>query len=181
MGSANTTIDMAVKPETVTFGLVGSQVPDGVDANNQPKFKTELKAVSRDKDIAAAKEKGELLFEQTFSYNRAGSIEGISQIIKDEEEAVNIFNAGLKVKLNSRVKAMIEEIDDDNNPAFQPVEGTYDLTDVLNEPAQRRNLSPTEKAIRVLVGLGMTREQATALVSTAQTQVAQGQAEGAAA
>lgn len=181
MGNSNTTIDMAVKPETVTFGLVGTQTPDGTDAQGAPKFKTELKAVSRDKDIQTAKEKGELLFEQTFSFDRAGTLAGIPQVIKDEEEAINIFNAGLKVKLNSRVKAMLEELDENGNPTFQPVEGNYDLADVLNEPAQRRNLSPTEKAIRVLVGLGMTREQATALVSTAQSTVSQGQGQEAAA
>lgn len=172
MGNSATTVDMAVKPEIITFGLQATQVSDGVDANNQPKHKTVLKAISREKDLEEAKKDGTLLFEQSMSFDRAGALSGISSIIKDEEEAVNIFNSGLKVKLNSKVKALLEDVDEEGNPTFQPVEGNYDLRDLLNEPAQRRNLSPTDKAIRVLIGLGMTKEQAAALVSTAQTQVA---------
>lgn len=170
MGSTNTAVDMEIKPETITYALTAEQVNDGVDAQGQPKFKTELKAISREKDIAAAKEKGIVIVEQTFSYDRAGSVSGISKVIKDDEEAVNIFNSGLKIKLNSRIKAMLEEQDDEGNPAFQPVEGTYDMRADLNEPAQRRNLSPTDKALKVLIGLGMTREIALGLLQNAQAQ-----------
>lgn len=164
MSSTATVTDMAVKPETITFALTATQIPDGVDANNQPKYKTELKAISRDKEITAAKAAGTILIEQTFSFDKVGTVAGVLSVIKDEEEAVNIFNAGLKIKLNSKVKTLLEDVDEEGNPTFSAVEGTFDIRDLLNEPAQRRNLSLTDKAIRVLMSLGMTREQALGLL-----------------
>lgn len=175
MASESTVVDMAVKPESVNWALTSEQVPDGVDAQGQPKFKTVLKAISREKDIEEAKKKGTVALEQTFSYDRAGNVSGISQVIKDEDEATNIFNAGLKIKLNSRIKAMLEETDEEGNPAFQPVEGTFDMRDELNEPAQRRNLSPMDKALKVLIGLGMTKEQASAILAASHQQLSAGQ------
>lgn len=176
MSSTATVTDMAVKPETITFALTAVKTPDGKDAAGEDKFKTVLKAVSRDKDIAEAKAKGELLIEQTFSFDRAGTVSGIAAVIKDEEEAVNVFNSGLKVKLNSKVKALLEDTDEEGNPTFQAIEGTYDLRDLLNEPAQRRNLSPTDKALRVLMGLGLTKEAALGILAQSQTALGQGAA-----
>src|ERR1700742_4952335 len=124
MSTTATTVDVAVKPELITFGLIGQKVVTGKDNDGNDIVKTELKAASRDKEIASAKEKGTLLFEQTFSYDKAGTIEGILQVIKDPEEALAIFNAGLKTRLNSKVVALLTEEDEQGDPTFQPTEGS---------------------------------------------------------
>lgn len=173
--STNATVtDMAVKPETITFALIGNQIKTGVDTEGNPVYKTEYKAASAEKTIAEAKEKGLVSFEQTFSFDKAGSVAGILSIIKDEEEAVAIFNAGLKVKLNNKVKQLMEATDETTgDPTFEPVEGTFDLRDTLNEAAQRRNLSPVDKAIKTLSGLGLSADALAALVGQLRAQVTQ--------
>ncbi len=173
--STNATVtDLSVKPETITFALIGTQIKTGVDTEGNPVYKTEYKAASAEKTIAEAKEKGLVSFEQTFSYDKAGTVAGILNIIKDEEEAVAIFNAGLKVKLNNKVKQLMEETDEvTRDPMFEPVEGTYDLREVLNEAAQRRNLSPVDKAVKTLSGLGLSSEALAAIIAQIRTQVSQ--------
>lgn len=166
MATLTTITDLAIKPETVTFGLIADQVADGNDAHGQPKFKTVLRAASREKELQAAKENGSLLFEQSFAYDKAGTIEGIGQVIRDVEEAISIFNAGLTVKRNQKIVALLTEVDEEGNPTFQPVEGNYDLREALNELAQRRSLSPTDKAIRTLKGIpGMSEDALAAIIA----------------
>src|SRR5271169_5642348 len=128
MSTTATTTDMSVKPETITFALIGTQIKTGVDTEGNPTYKTEYKAASAEKTIAEAKEKNLVSFEQTFSYDKAGTVAGILAVIKDEEEALAIFNAGLKVKLNNKVKQLMEATDETTgDPTFEPVEGTFDL------------------------------------------------------
>lgn len=168
MSTTATVSEMAVKPEAVTFGLQATTVTTGKDNNGNDIQKTELKAISREKELESSRKNNQLLFEQTFSYDLANNLDGLLNITKgDADEAVAIFNAGLKIRLNSRLKALLEDVDEDGNPTFQPVEGTYDLRDILAEPAQRRNLSPSDKAVRVLIGLGMDKDTAMAMVQQA--------------
>jgi hypothetical protein len=166
MATLTTITDMAIKPEVVTFGLIAEQTTTGNDVHGNPQFKTTYRAASREKELASAKAAGTLLFEQSFSYDKAGTIEGITEVIRDAEEALSIFNAGLKVKFNQKVVALMIEEDDEGNPVFQPVEGSYDMRDALNEIAQRRSLSPTDKAIRTLKGIpGMSEEALAAIIA----------------
>jgi len=153
MATTATIVDVDVKPELITYGLYQVSTPDGTDADGQPKFKTELKATSKDTEIEKARAAGTLIHEQTFGYDKAATVAGIAQVIKDAEEASAIFNAGLKTRLNSRVTALLTATDEEGNPTFVPVDGTYDVRDLLNEAAQRRNLSPIEKAAKTLAGL----------------------------
>jgi hypothetical protein len=174
MSTLSTVVDLAIKPEIVTFGLIAIQVPDGTDTAGEPKFRTEFKAASREKEIATAKENNTLVFEQSFSYDKAGSYEGLAQVIKDPEELLSIFNAGLKVKFNQKVVALMTEVDEEGNPAFQPVEGSFDMRDSLNEPAQRRSLSPIDKAIRTLKAIpGMSDDAINSIVASLRAQAAQ--------
>jgi hypothetical protein len=165
MATTATTVDMATKPEMITFGLIGTKTPDGTNADGTEKFKTELKAASRDKEIAKAKEDGTLLFEQSFTYDKAGTLEGIIEVIKDSEEALAIFNAGLKVRFNSKVVALLTEVDESGDPVFQPQEAAYDMRDALNEPSQKRNLSPIDKAAKALLATGLSSDQVAALLA----------------
>ncbi len=173
MSTLNTVTDLAVKPEIINFAVIAEQENDGVDANGNPKFKTVIRAASREKEIESARKAGTILFEQSLSYDRAGTVSGILQIIKDEEEAVAIFNAGLKVKLNNKVKTLLEEVDEDGNPTFQPVEGSFDIRELLNEPAQRRNLSPLEKTRKTLLAIpGVSPEMVDQMLANLRAQQA---------
>lgn len=172
MSTVATTVDVNVKPEMISFGVIGTKVQTGTDTNNQPVYKTELKAASREKEIEKAKEDGTLLFEQSFSYDKAGSIEGITEVIKDAEEAVNIFNAGLKVRFNSKVVALLTEVDENGDPTFQPTESSFDMRDALNEPTQRRNLSPIDKAQKALLATGLPAETVAALLAQVRANIA---------
>ena len=68
----------------------------------------------------------------------------------------------------------MEETDEvTRDPMFEPVEGTYDLREVLNEAAQRRNLSPVDKAVKTLSGLGLSSEALAAIIAQIRTQVSQ--------
>jgi hypothetical protein len=166
MASTNTIIDLATKPEIITFGLYSVQTKDGTDESGEPKFKTEYKVTSKDSEIEKARTAGTLVHEQSFSYERAGSAEGIIEVIKDSEEAAAVFNAGLKTRLISRVTALMLDTDEEGNFAFMPVEGNFDLRELLNEPAQRRNLSPIDKAKKTLSAIpGMTDDMLNAMIA----------------
>lgn len=170
MATVGTTVDQSVKPETITYGVLGNKVKTGTDAEGNDTYKTELKTISREKDLEAARKDGTLLFEQTFSYDRAGTVDGIVKVIHDPDEAVQVFNSGLKIRLNTRINALLTEVDDAGDPKFQPEEGTYDMRDTLNEPAQRKFLSPMEKVDKVLKGLNLTPEQVAQILANYATQ-----------
>ena len=153
MTTLETSAGVDVKAELITYGKYQVSVADGTDADGQPKFKTEIKVTAKESEIEKARAAGTLIFEQTFGYDKAVTAAGITQVIKDEEEAAVIFNAGNKTRLNSRVTALLTATDEEGNPTFVPVDGIYDARDLLNEAAQRRNLSPIEKAAKTLAGL----------------------------
>jgi len=166
MATTTTITDVAVKPELITFGVFSVQVKDGTDEGGAPKFKTEYKVTSKDSEIDKARTAGTLVSEQSFSYDRAGNADGILEVIKDSEEAATVFNAGLKTRLISRVTALLLDTDEEGNFSFQPVEGNYDLRELLNEAAQRRNLSPIDKAKKTLAGIpGMTEDMLNAMIA----------------
>jgi len=149
-----------VRPETATFALQVEQTPDGTDAQGAPKFKTEFNVITKGKDLDTIKEKNpdSILIEQTFGYMKPTSPEGFAVAIPDPDEQVIIFNAGLASRFRSKAAQLLKGLDDDGNPAFQPVEGTYDMQSVLNEPLQRRNLTPAEKLERALVAAGLPED-----------------------
>lgn len=166
MATTNTISDVDVKPELITFGLYSIQVKDGTDESGAPKYKTDYKVTSKDSEIEKARTAGTLITEQSFSYDRAGSAAGILEVIKDSEEAATVFNAGLKTRLISRVTSLLLDTDEEGNFSFQPVDGNYDLRELLNEAAQRRNLSPIDKAKKTLAGIpGMTEEMLNMMIA----------------
>jgi hypothetical protein len=142
---------MALRPETLTYGVIGERVITGKDNAGNDLFKTDLNATINEKAIAKAKENGTLLFEQTVSFDLAGTIEGFTQVIKDTDECVDVFNAGVKsARITPRVRTLLTAVDEQGNPSFQPVEGSYDIRELINEEATKKNLTPTEKALRAL-------------------------------
>lgn len=89
-----------------------------------------------------------LAIEQTVREYKAGSWDAIASLIPDEDERLVIFNSGLNAKSDRKLKAELSEIDDaGTNLTFEPSD-LYDTLDLIQEPTQRRNLTPVEKATR---------------------------------
>jgi len=172
MSKTAVTISPDVRPEVATFALQVEQTPDGTDATGAPKFKTEFNVITKGRDLDTIKEKSpdSILIEQTFGYNKPTSPAGFAIAIPDPDEQVIIFNAGLAQRFRSKATQLLKAVDSDGNPEFQPVEGTYDMQSVLNEPLQRRNLSPTEKLERALTAAGLSQDMIASFLQQAAAQ-----------
>jgi hypothetical protein len=89
-----------------------------------------------------------LAFEQSVREYKVGSWDAAASLIPDEDERVNIFNAGLIAKTDRKVKAKLTEISNDEKEfTFEPVE-LFDTLELIQEATQRKNLTPLEKAGR---------------------------------
>ena len=89
-----------------------------------------------------------LAIEQSVREYKAGSWDAIVSLIPDEDERLIIFNSGLNAKSDRKLKSVLTEVDDaGTNLTFEPV-SLYDTLDLIQEPTQRRNLTPVDKAIR---------------------------------
>lgn len=117
---------------------------------------TEVKMGSAGKDNAFwakmdADPSWHLGFEQTAKIYKAGSLAGVSLLVADATEAVNIWNRGASQKTSQKLTSTFTELtDDETGLKFDPVEGAFDTIDLLNEETQRRNLSPQDKALNAL-------------------------------
>lgn len=90
----------------------------------------------------------QLALEQTVREYKAGSWDAVKDLIPDEDERLVIFNSGLNAKSDRKLKAELSRVDDaGTNLALEPTE-LYDSIDLIQEPTQRRNLTPVEKATR---------------------------------
>ena len=85
--SNGTAVTLDTKPEVITFGVIADETPDGTHADGTPKTKITLRAASRENDLEKARKDGNLIIEQSFAYDKAGTLAGISQVV-DSEEAV---------------------------------------------------------------------------------------------
>jgi len=165
-----TDVKTDVRPEVMNFALQVEQTPDGTDAAGQPKFKTEFVVLTNSKEIDKIKADPDkaktVVIEQTFGFNKAATPEGFAIAVPDPEERVIIFNAGLVQRARAKATQLLKALDDAGNPEFEPVEGTYDLSEIINTPLQRRNLTPTEKLERAIMATGgLSKEQAAALIA----------------
>lgn len=150
--SPNSVAALPIKNETVTFAVVvkldaeGKIVPKSVRHTSSEKDIEILKAATYTGDETIA-------FEQAVTKPSAGTLEGFEQLVTDPEERLNIINKGIASKFNQKIRTTLIELDETGALAFQPIEPVYDATALVQEPALRTNLSPTDKAMKVLGGL----------------------------
>jgi hypothetical protein len=142
----------AIKNENINFAVVVK-----LDAEGKIVPKS-VRHTSSEKDIATLKSaeyKGDetIAFEQTVIAPRAGTLDGFAELITDPEERLNIINKGLSAKFNQKIRTALIELDENGALAFQPVEPTYDATPLVQEPALRVNMTPYDKAAKMLSGL----------------------------
>lgn len=150
--AANTLTAMPIKNETITFAVV---VKMGEDGKILPKS---VRHTSSEKDIASLEApdyKGDevIAFKQPVSKPSVGTLEGFEELIPDADERLNIINKGISSKFNQKIRTTLIELDEAGNLAFQVVEPVYDATPLVQACAERVNLSPTEKAMKVLGAL----------------------------
>lgn len=152
ISSPNTAASLPIKNENVDFAVVVTLDGEGKIV---PKS---VRHTSSEKDIAALespeyKGKEQIAFKQTVIKPSVGTDEGFAELIPDAEERLNIINKGLSAKFNQKIRTTLIEQDDAGNLVFQPVEGTFDATSLVQEATLRTNLSPTDKAIKMLANL----------------------------
>jgi len=99
----------------------------------------------------------EIVAKVSVSYPVAHSAKGLSQIVDDEEELVNLANAGFYDKLVAALRAKYTQRDKDGN--FINVESgeasvdAEESKEIIATPFKRRALSDTQKAVKVLKGM----------------------------
>ena len=148
----NTVAAPAIKNELVTFAVV-------VELNSEGKIDPKkVRHTSSEKDIAAleaADYKGieTIAFKQVVNKPSLGSETGFADLITDPEVRLDIINKGIASKFNQKIRTTLIELDEAGNLAFQPVEPSYDATALVQEAALRTNMSPTDKAIKMLANL----------------------------
>lgn len=96
---------------------------------------------------------------QTFTLYEAESLADISDVCPNEQVAVDLFNRGASLKqLNEIRDLMTSPVTGDD--AFEAVEGSYDLKDVIARVTERKKLSPMDKVLRSLTALTDDERQA---------------------
>lgn len=157
--------DQSVKSDTVVYRRYIKGTPNAKDAN---KTDWEVKIISAPTE-ANDKQMAESGFtpqgEQSVIVQRAGTADGFAQIVPDEEERVNIFNRGLSQKLSQKLTAALTETKDDGSPDFTFTEEAFNPTELINAATTRRNLTPSERAIKMLKMSGLSESQITAMIA----------------
>jgi hypothetical protein len=92
----------------------------------------------------------QLAIQQTFRTYKVGSIEAARNLVDNDEELVNIINAAIAAKTNRKINSYLKELnEDETNLKVDPVE-IVDTLDFVQDETRRKNLSPTEKAERMV-------------------------------
>lgn len=130
--------------------LVGYLKEDLDKAKADKDFSLKLKAYPEDnfteeeKDETSPNFKFQVVFTQTFVQYTPENLQGIGELIPDDEEVLNLIKAQLKVKLVNRARSQATSKD------FKPVDGVIDMFDECNKKSERR-LSQFEKTTQTIL------------------------------
>lgn len=179
LDQSNTSATLGIKRDTVNFAVVITVGEDGkiskVRHTSSEKDINELKGIDKDGKPAPYTGKEQIAFEQSVISYRLADLKSFEELIPDGDERLNIINKGIGSKFNQKIRTLLIEQDEAGNLAFQPVEPTYDALSLVQEPAQRVNQTPMERALKTLSGLDpqmlaavMAQLQAAAAAKTAE-------------
>lgn len=153
-----TSAALPIKNENVTFAVV-------VKLGEDNKIKA-VRHTSSEKDINKLEGIGEdgkthvpyvgdetIAFKQTVLKPSVGTLDGFAELITDADERLNIVNKGIASKFNQKIRTALIEQDEAGNLVFQPTDGVFDATSLVQEAALRTNMSPADKAMKLLGGL----------------------------
>lgn len=106
----------------------------------KPEDKRRLKAYPEDAFTQEELDKGEfqVVFSQTAVIYHPENLDGINELVPDDEEKINLIDAQLKVKQVNRFRSLVTSKD------FAPQDNVIDMFDECNKKSERR-LSPFEK------------------------------------
>ena len=156
MSTSNTIIDMDVKPVVVSYAVISVSETVVDEKTGDKQTRTLPKATVNEKAISKAKEEDTLVFEQNFSYDVPNTLKGLLDMSIPEEEKVNIFVQGLRAKMGRNITAKLQEVDENGDVTFQPVEGNFDARPFASEISGKRGLTDTDKALRLFNQLKST-------------------------
>ena len=140
--------DVAIKPENVTYSVFVKVDAEGKVLPKETVYTASEKQIEK---YSAADSGYSLAKTQTVRVYKAGTVEGFVELIGDNEEAVNIINRGVAQKTNQKISEFLTSFDETTQQFVNPQsDDVIDTRDMLQEPTQRRNLSPTDKAVRAL-------------------------------
>jgi len=160
--NASTSAVLPIKNEVVTFAVVvrtdaeGKIIPKSVRHTSSEKDIATLEHPNYGKNADGSvnpDQDEQIAFKQAVLSPKAGTVEGFEQLVPDADERLNIINKGISSKFNQKIRTALIELDSEGNLAFQPTDATYDATPLIQEPALRTNMTPLDKAMKVLGGL----------------------------
>lgn len=162
--ATNTAVDMSIKTENVTYTVLVKLNDEGAVT------KGNIKYASGDEQIAKLKENGFIeAFQQTFLTYKIGTLQGLSDLIGDDEEAVNVAQRGVAQKTSQKIASYLTDYDYEAQKFLnEPVEGTFDTRELLQEATQRRSLTQGEKLVRDMKKSGYADEQIALVLKTLQ-------------
>lgn len=160
--------DLSVKSENVVYERY-SKVTMSEDQSKVIDTDVAILSNPKQEEKDALLAKGyKLEFTQTVRVDKAGTVEGMAQIITDPDELVMVFNRGLQSKLNQKLNSKFRETNEDGTATFQSTEDVFDPSELVNEATQRKNLSPIEKALKGLEKSGVSAEAIAAAMAALQ-------------
>lgn len=155
-----TSAALPVKKEVVTFAVVAVVENGKIVKKRHTSSENDIKDLERpdygkDKDgNAIAKENEVIAFKQPVVKSKLGTLAGFEELVPDESVRLDIINKGLDAKFNQQIRTLLIETNEaDTEFTFQPVEPTYDATDIYNKEPLRTTQSPMDKATKILAGL----------------------------
>jgi hypothetical protein len=110
------------------------------DELSKEESKRKLKAYPEDAFSAEELAAGEfqVVFSQTAIIYHPENLDGVQELVGDDEEKVNLFDAQLKVKQINRFRSSVVSKD------YAPVDNSIDMFDACGQKSEKR-LSPFEK------------------------------------
>jgi hypothetical protein len=162
--------DIAIKPENIEYKVYVKLDGEGKVIEKETVYSSSAKQIEKlDAEVAKPDASIVLAKAQTVKTYKVGSIEGLRELIGDEEEAVNIINRGLAQKFNQKISEYLTDFDS-TKQAFvnDQTDEVFDSKELLQEPTQRRNLSPTEKLAKAVKNAGFDEATILALLASLQ-------------
>lgn len=111
----------------------------------------------------------QLLFTQTARIYHPENLDGVEELVSDDEEKVNLFDNQLKVKQINRFRSQVV------SQNFTPVDGVIDMFDECGKKSEKR-LSPFEKVQNEIMNK-FTPEMQARLLEMLKAQQASGSAQ----
>jgi hypothetical protein len=138
-----------IRVDVSTYCLVqtGTEIVEGKEVP-VVEFMTENAAKKTEEE-----KKGTILAAQSFQRFGATTLEGISELVPDVEEATKLFNRGADNKQYQVIRSLMLAQDEDGNFTFEQVEGSISLREALAEKTASRATSIDAKVEKVLSGL----------------------------